>query len=1413
MENPYTRNPLRATLWDISAGKPTKTFVFLGSVPKSVAAAARRAPRTATDEAALRKFYGRGWRALLGGGAAPTTGGGPPDFGDLGDFDTPVADFGEAPLVNELEGPPPARGPGGPLDPRPAFSDLGAYPEDSFEDAKAKIYAATGIAPYRQHLFYGERGAARTTYRVVVGSAVVATNIRALAGPADPRTSVAGVEVDRALARRKNKLQVWDFEDTRTLETRPGAYLREVFVADLEAFIEPRRRALAAALEDGLLADLVYYGAVVKYWPAADPRAFRLAVTAPLTVAAEYPLLEPPLPALRARLRLGQALSDRAYADAPRPPPPAALTEATVRVTTPDESLEVDLRAVFDLFAASPAVPAAALALGGAVVAKRHVSAAAPDVAAAVDKFFLRPPGRPALSFLVVERRPGRAPRRVRVTLHPRGAYDLSAQWREDDGVDLRRAHESLSKTVAALLAEINSFGTAAFPRGHRGPGPLLTPAAARRAGARRVQFASLTAAAAWPHALTTDGFRALKARWRAYEDAGFAGIRSLQQAGAYSFYFRRGVGAGEAGHAGGGGDAGGGNDAPQNTYARYADRESADAWRAARPGRLVRVAHRMTDLRLEVARATPEEFAIILRYFFSFLGGLRAGPDRLAPGLLLRPGQARPSGRRLQSLQELDPELYDLKKHDPRATVYSVLCQGDRQPEVVAAPGLAPPAAQKTLVPYWNFTRGEPAFYRCPSARFPHLSFRAGEHPLGYCLPCCKKSRPPPATRATLVNADCLANRRPSPGGEGGPELSRHVLNYGKVVAPGRAARPPEVLENRLLYGAAPDDAVFRLIGVRQAAAQVPDAGAFFALAAALDREPAAVAADLAETALLLGDSYFTLAGGRAAAFGSAAALAAQLAAAFGGGDSVGGFSEFAPGGAAHAFWAEVVTDLARIRYDVEVVAFEVPGEGETATLAAPAAAAARVRGGDVDVVVLVAGAAGTYPLALMDEREFLRVPHGRGPARRFFSAARRKGEARDGVVAVLRDLLVTLTEERLRPPDAGVVAAMAAASGGKYAVETRLANLRGECYGLVLAARGGGAVYAPVPYSPLVFGGPGDVLYGPRPAGRYPAAALRAFVADLDAYVAAHKKTLAHIYLPTTPRTALALGGKVIGFETEKGLRFFHDPEAPETDATAWGVPLRALAYDPREVDAAIFEAGRPAREGLPRAKRALRARALRANYLYQMFLAEFVNAIQNERDGGLRRKVLAEVGRARFSDPSAFAGMLKRVKALLKNHADDIPLFRAIVATAFVRSGPDEMKKDIVTMVENTQFQFDKTTLAAVRRAPEGAARKLLGDFVAAFVGAPLGNQPLGDQPLGAPPEGDQPEGDQPEGMPNVVAAGKAKLRLAAPKLAEFLDILLSDIRSDKVSLQTARASFVIDPLSFARHPGERIDFIAR
>jgi len=548
----------------------------------------------------------------------PAQGGAEPDFGDLDDFDDADLILGEegaedsspaalAPLPSPEVPPGPAwTQVGTPIQARPSWDpatvyvDIAAYPEDTFADLKLKIYAAAGVPPYRQHLFYGwgdaedgeecrarpaetpkgsqaraepplPRGRpVRTTYVLSVEGVPLPIDARLLAGLGGEggAEGVAGVPVDRRLEERKEDVRVDALDSFRTLREGPGLLIRRVFVADLATLLAPHQEALGRALADRYQADLLYYGLALKYWPQLSPDAFRLAVLAPNQIPGAFPLLEPALSRVETRLRTEQALLDRIYAQAKvqarreegsEARGGVAVTEARVHID-PRGGGPLSLRNIFDWVATSRAVPALVARIPpqtawgseepgrrgrDLVVEKRHVSAAAPALAAPLERFFARPPRVPGIAFaLLREGGGGGAPCRfVYLTLYADGRYALQGGWREDDRVGFDGVVRQLSAAAGPLIKEINTMGAAALPLG----GGLLTPEEETRGRQGREALGALaaetlTVSTFWPHPLTAAGFQAMKERWRDYERAGIVGIRGLQQGGGYAFYFRKGV-------------------------------------------------------------------------------------------------------------------------------------------------------------------------------------------------------------------------------------------------------------------------------------------------------------------------------------------------------------------------------------------------------------------------------------------------------------------------------------------------------------------------------------------------------------------------------------------------------------------------------------------------------------------------------------------------------------------------------------------------------------------------------------------------------------------------------------------------------------------------------------------------------
>jgi hypothetical protein len=150
---------------------------------------------------------------------------------------------------------------------------------------------------------------------------------------------------------------------------------------------------------------------------------------------------------------------------------------------------------------------------------------------------------------------------------------------------------------------------------------------------------------------------------------------------------------------------------------------------------------------------------------------------------------------KKLKQLKERDPVLYEFKKIHNSNTVYSKLCQKQKQPIMYDTPG-------RQRVKFWNFTTNEPVYYGCPDPKYPHVNFITHGHPKGYCIPCCYKL--PPSTgndKKSKIYKTCMTDKKYEKEKKS-LVTSRYVMSYGKAIEVGRLTRLPEHSLEPLLHG-----------------------------------------------------------------------------------------------------------------------------------------------------------------------------------------------------------------------------------------------------------------------------------------------------------------------------------------------------------------------------------------------------------------------------------------------------------------------------------------------------------------------------------------------------------------------------------------------------------------------------------
>lgn len=1522
--NPFAARPLHICVLDPVNRTVIKSFILLGSVSRSVLDAAQHGAAgrwSAADGSILRGQYGSDWRALLSpelgaksvpaleaselefflGGAAAEAENDPAaeddfaeyEFAGLEDFDAPGG-LAEAPprgaTGRRRQEPLIARHAA--LTPGPAlYSGQAVYPEDTFEDLRHVISAASGIPLFRQHMFYTtQEGGSGRPYRVLLDGAEVGTDVVAAFSRGSGDT-VFGFPVERRLAERKDGIQVHTLEPFTRLGDVPGG-LRVVFIVDLYSVLPPGEQG--SQLRDKYQFDLLYYGGVVRFWPQLSPDALLLALTQPDSVAEFYPSLDPDPDKNLERLAIAQRLMDAAHAyRSPAKGVRVAVTQASVRVPAPPGRGLLIVRNVFDWTALSPELLAAAVrfievsvagagglaAQHGLYAEKRHVASYAPRVAPAVDKFLASAARQlhvGEVAFAISRRGADGAASGALATLVIRsdGQYTVETDWREDANTSFDAAIAEAVRLAAPIAEQVKSLGAAGFVTG----GPLASGDAATVGGSTAVAF--------WPHSLTADGFRQLKARLKDYERAGILAVKGLQQAGSLVLMFRKGVtgfdpaqidrffAASRRGLGAENGKTPGAKPPPGQTtadialpsgtlnrYAYLADPNVALRWATLYGGRTVRLTHRVTDVRFEVlAAADLEEFRVVATYLLAFLDGLLAGPKtaRLKSPAFVDFAKGAERDKRLRRLQERDPNLYDLKKYDPAARVYSMLCQAKHQPHIYTPEEAAalPAKERAALVRYWNFTEQRPAYYRCPMAAYPHVSFRAGQHPLGYCLVCCRRSLPAVGSKAALSNNECQkrwltgrAEEAPDgsapappldPGAEPDPS-TRHILTYGKQIPLGRIAELPRLLKEGLFLGVMPPPYGLYLVGVEQSAPAVPSAGFLYSVAAALTEAedgPEQVVAELAATAVLTGDGFRSLGGGRASVFPTAESLGSALIEAFCARSL--SLNPFSPGGAAADALPEIVADLARLRFGVVIVRLEDPdGLGDPYVVGSAATALAISRGalpdGGLRVALIFGGPSGTYPVFALHARKFLKAPLKFRwlASRRTFTvepdrAANEtpvEGQIPDSVGEVLREVFaagqgresrVSLPQGEVRGKkliDLPVLLDFAKAAA--LEVTAKRVGLRGLCYGADVRTREGELAFIPVRLSPSVSDGV-PIEFTPRKPAEVSRSALTAFVGELNRWIGERRPQYAQV---ESAADLVDHEGAVVGFVARDAaphpLYFYHRAQPPAADAAS---PFVRLPYPPAEIDAAIFAATGSTgafdaqAHGFP-ALAAAASKTRAANRLYRLLVAEFSAAIAAERNKERRAQLNKIIdGVASFSSAPELAKLYRGLAAAVQDSPGDRLLLLGVVRAAR-RAATADPKAAIRAAIARTRFAFDRLTVARLRALGSHEAvveelRRLLDPRVRLTHGRD--EQPetktttvLGDGNMyaacSAASSLERPQCDP---------AAKALL-VPREKYPALLDILAADLvnpyRADVIASASAG---VFDAAEFIQRPGEHL-----
>ena len=1299
--------------------------------------------------------------------------------------------------------------------PRPLIvvDDIFIFPEDKVSEFKLKIHAATGIPPYRQHLWYETSSKNKVighplSYEIFGSDSPLRVDINALTSHT---TYYEGLPIDTNWYALKDSLRVAALDEFILLdniysEHRTTSY----YVVDLNDFINPIRGDLERLLKRDLYPiELIYYSFILKYWPQLTLSVFGEYILNPAVVGERYPDLSPGVAATRTRFKLETSIIGTNYSpvtDTKKWDTPlhVSITRSVISVTNyhiPSGST-VHLRNLFDVMELGPELTFAVCNLEiesrPVLLTKRYKTAHPPLTLRVAPNSIL---------FNVVIHDHGN----LHLIINKNGSYKIESRWREDQYLDFQKIYAHVETYIHPIIARINTHGKI-----------VSSPPRAVIRGYNS-SFTDLSVCMFWKRNISRRGFETVASTLETHVGAGILARDISGPSPSLNYYLVKGMTKYNT-------DRYNTAVTDPNQYSYLTDQSAKNTFATLITHRKrLSVAHRFSDVRIELMGLREEEYVTAYLFILRLLASLprAASNDH---------GQSSTT-KRLKQLKEKDPLLYEFKKVYDSDLVYSKICQRQKQPLVHTDTGV-------NRVKFWNFTTQEPAYYECPNPAYPHVNFITGVHPKNYCIPCCYKLPPSNKYKKSTIYSDCLTNKTFEPRGKDIVK-SRYIMAYGKDVDVGRLSRLPETTLEPLLYdtyssevSGIDDECAKRygyyLFGVPQDVKNVANVGFLFSVAHALGKN---IIEFVAESVLRMrggGESWGALLSGEILThFRDLNHLAGEMYDVFVG-DKLSDFDR----------WNALFMGVATIYWDIFVVHFvdldgaislEIPGY-----IRHPDDYASSRRH-----LVVIERDHRIYPIYAVDRDLFFSID----------KIEVRLFEATSVVVGEIRNLAlhyIGATGSVGSILDLHLIRRFT--KNARYTIETLYVNSSNFCYGVLLRPvpdkkvvpfydEGGGAFdvepydklaegfnaqaaaskerafYVPISESyykiegiPISFAVPGEVT-----AGKW--VAIKAFIEAFNHFVEAllvyqglrdGKPKQMPPNIVTAPPLIyverwLMFGAPehVVGF-TSNATNYSitattRASVSSETLPSGAAIPFVRLRYDPRVVNTAIHARGPLESDG----RSATIDKSLYSVYLYQILIIELLNVVNRDRNNTVRKAIASVI-----ESKSGAKVKVGELATILEKYPDDFAaisrlvsanLMSGVLQPPIITQGSKMTRGEIAETIERSVYSFDRQIIESLTKMGKA---DLYARLVKIFSATTIDADPVLDGPF-----------------PNMLVACESslpycsgkKLAIRKEKLLGLLDIMAADILNPVRSRHMFNEVFVkntIDYFRFIVRDGEHI-----
>ena len=687
------------------------------------------------------------------------------------------------------------------------IKDQQIFPLDNLVAVKEKIFLATGIDVYRQHLILFNNNIPIMTYQFFIDYRKYSVNIFKILTHSLVRF---GIPIDKYIVQSYQSVSIKSLERFLSITD----YETTIVVVDLFEIIKQLKANIIEIVNDPQIKMEIYYGCIFKYYPWISISDFYTLLQMKdlnnrtnIGLFIESPRLYVNYDLLHSKYTEEKKLfsdfytkiNNPTYFNKIREKVFLSITEAWVSThNSIVDILKINLNLLFNLMECNDTIPYIHYILNHGttkyLVYKHIIGFDKKSVnfrklpehfcggevfntsefikVIKSDKFTIES----IMCIIIIEGK------KYFFNLQENSKYEIFFIYNVDLNISLENSKEILKSDINDIISIINSYSDKIY----NNPSLLLPEISDINIKFIRIDFSII-----WKKSFNNENFQNLIASFENYIKAGVI-IPKEQQSSIRTFEFKivkgtynfninyklsRALDL-------------------KNTYIYLTDNSIYERWLFLYSGKKTKLTQRNSDIKLDITSVNQKEYFTIVSYFYIlFANFINSGLFTKEVGDVI----TSKSSKSLSKLKEQDPNLYNLKLYDSEIK-YSVFCQQPMQPTIYSIDEVKsmPATKRAKLIKYHNFTTKQEVYYDCPSKKYPELGFVVGKHPMKYCIPCCRKVKKTQLGKKHKINQICLQEFIIDE--QDIEEVNKkHILSYDKFLDDNRLSNLSTSLSDRL--------------------------------------------------------------------------------------------------------------------------------------------------------------------------------------------------------------------------------------------------------------------------------------------------------------------------------------------------------------------------------------------------------------------------------------------------------------------------------------------------------------------------------------------------------------------------------------------------------------------------------------